>query len=1209
MEHTVHKLVVMLLSFAMLLSVFAVAEDGTQAIAGADSPIEMSGETIDGTQEPAGGMEIALDAGDGLSDGIVDPEGDLDLGMNGSLTIDLDTDLEGEGLETLEAELPPQTGEATNAAGDGTQANPFQIGTWEQLNNELGSNGSQKPGEANGDPTYFKLTGDAIADSTVSTGIVVPSGRHVALDLNGKTIDRKLSSAASGGTVIKVKGDLTVMDSSSGKTGNITGGYMYGLGGGVYVGEGGMLTMSGGTISGNCAEGGGGGVYVDEDGKFTMSGGTIEENTSEVDGGGVYVYAGEFIMSGASKIIRNTATGTTGGGVYVEDGTFTLQGGTISQNTAYSGGGVYVYAGEFSMKGGMIGNNIADSRGDGVYLDISTFTMSGDSMISNNTSNVRGEGVFVSARRTGKSKFTMSGGTISTTGENDVSVYINNGAFTMEKGTVSATGKEARCVENNGTFSMSGGLVSGGNAGVRNWKVFTMTGGTVSGSDTGVFNEYTDALFTMKKGEGGTVGTITNCRDGVNNEVGSFVLSDGNITGNTGAGVVNDDVFTMSGGNITDNKGGGVRHNQTFNLSGEANISGNTIDGKARNVVIRNGLCINIAQRLENSNPIGVSFEDGITADSRDFTKDYNKFMAGSAPADYFKSEMTGYDVSLNETADEAALVKVATVTFYANGGKGEMKPQKLRPGAETELSANAFKYPGYRFTGWNTSADGSGTAYADKARVALSGDLNLYAQWRQIEVEAGFKDASVPRKGVEYTGKAIEPEVVVKDRSTKAPLTKDRDYTVAYKKNKNVGRATVTVAFIGDYSGVAKEKLYFKIEPKNLTVTAEDKVKVVGEADPELTYETEGLAEGDKLAGTLTRDKGEAPGEYAIRQGSLKAGKNYRMKFIGAKLTILKADAAVVTPPKAKAGLVETGAPQALVEAGEGAGGTMMYSLDGENWSAEVPTATKAATYVVYYKVVGDKNHNDTDVASVEVTIAAKSEPIQTPAPKPTKAPKPTVKPTATPKPTETPKPTATPAPTPRPADPDFTLLARMTVSGDSKTALKLAWTKVKGAEGYDVFFARCNRRFKLKETVGASESRAVRFNGLDRRESYKGYVRAWKRVDGKKTYIGKASPQVHAITGGYTNHECNTRSVKLNKTRLTLKAGRSAALKAKLKGVKAGMKLLDHVDKVRFYSTDANVATIDAKGNISAVAKGSCTVYAIANNGVRNSVKVKVK
>ena len=183
------------------------------------------------------------------------------------------------------------------------------------------------------------------------------------------------------------------------------------------------------------------------------------------------------------------------------------------------------------------------------------------------------------------------------------------------------------------------------------------------------------------------------------------------------------------------------------------------------------------------------------------------------------------------------------------------------------------------------------------------------------------------------------------------------------------------------------------------------------------------------------------------------------------------------------------------------------------------------------------------------------------------------------------------------------------MTVTGNSKTALKIAWTKVAGADGYDIFFARCSEAFKLKKTVGALESRVVRFRGLDKRESYKGYVRAWKRVDGQKIYIGKASPQVHAVSGGYTNHKCNTRSVTLNKARLTLKAGRSATLKAKLKGVKPGMNLLDHVPRVRFYSTDANVATVDDGGTVKAIGKGTCTVYAIANNGVRSKVKVTVK
>jgi uncharacterized repeat protein (TIGR02543 family) len=35
-----------------------------------------------------------------------------------------------------------------------------------------------------------------------------------------------------------------------------------------------------------------------------------------------------------------------------------------------------------------------------------------------------------------------------------------------------------------------------------------------------------------------------------------------------------------------------------------------------------------------------------------------------------------------------------------------------------------------YTFTGWNTAANGSGTAYLDSASITPSNDITLYAQW-----------------------------------------------------------------------------------------------------------------------------------------------------------------------------------------------------------------------------------------------------------------------------------------------------------------------------------------------------------------------------------------------------------------------------------------------------------------------------------------------
>ena len=68
------------------------------------------------------------------------------------------------------------------------------------------------------------------------------------------------------------------------------------------------------------------------------------------------------------------------------------------------------------------------------------------------------------------------------------------------------------------------------------------------------------------------------------------------------------------------------------------------------------------------------------------------------------------------------------TVTFNANGGTGSMSPQIAN--VPTALTLNTFTRSGYNFAGWNTAANGSGTAYADGATYSFAADITLYAQW-----------------------------------------------------------------------------------------------------------------------------------------------------------------------------------------------------------------------------------------------------------------------------------------------------------------------------------------------------------------------------------------------------------------------------------------------------------------------------------------------
>jgi|GEM_PF-2162712 len=78
----------------------------------------------------------------------------------------------------------------------------------------------------------------------------------------------------------------------------------------------------------------------------------------------------------------------------------------------------------------------------------------------------------------------------------------------------------------------------------------------------------------------------------------------------------------------------------------------------------------------------------------------------------------------------DLVLYKMAspTVTFDANGGTGTMASQTAS--TPTALNTNTFTRSGFTFNGWNTVANGSGTAYANGASYLFSASATLYAQW-----------------------------------------------------------------------------------------------------------------------------------------------------------------------------------------------------------------------------------------------------------------------------------------------------------------------------------------------------------------------------------------------------------------------------------------------------------------------------------------------
>ena len=171
-----------------------------------------------------------------------------------------------------------------------------------------------------------------------------------------------------------------------------------------------------------------------------------------------------------------------------------------------------------------------------------------------------------------------------------------------------------------------------------------------------------------------------------------------------------------------------------------------------------------------------------------------------------------------------------------------------------------------------------------------------------------------------------------------------------------------------------------------NAVVSADNKSKVYGEADPTLTASLVNVSDDDKslITYTLSRAAGDDAGTYAITvtvdatQGDTTANYYQNITYKNGTFTITKADSSLTKAPEAIANLAYTGSAQALVTAGTATGGTLQYVLGTDSttaptsgFKADIPTGTDAATYYVWYKVTGDKNHNDTTPACITVSIS----------------------------------------------------------------------------------------------------------------------------------------------------------------------------------------------------------------------------------------------
>ncbi|MBP3872758.1 MAG: Ig-like domain-containing protein, partial [Lachnospiraceae bacterium] len=316
----------------------------------------------------------------------------------------------------------------------------------------------------------------------------------------------------------------------------------------------------------------------------------------------------------------------------------------------------------------------------------------------------------------------------------------------------------------------------------------------------------------------------------------------------------------------------------------------------------------------------------------------------------------------------------------------------------------------------------------------------------------------------------------------------------------------------------------------------------------------------------------------------------------------------------------------QPLASANESvlAGGTMYYALGSgadtapaDNlYTTSIPTAADIGTYYVWYKVVGDDNHSDTEPVCIAVTIASDNEEVPSPEPE-TEAVEPPAPETEAP---------VTPAPETEAPAPDITPPEAAEDSSEAKTQIaagillnskflvswkgnkvQVRWGSVTGADTYEIYAGYCGKKKyeKIMTVHAGSKLTFNRLNGkkLNPKKAVKAYVAAYRNgVNIGRTIIGHAA--------GPKNSYTNAKKVKTSKSTYKLKQGKTAKIKAVTVKEKNGKRLVgkSHGPEYRYASSDENVAVVDKKGRIKAVGTGTCNIWIFAQNGRSRKVTVRV-
>ena len=787
-------------------------------------------------------------------------------------------------------------------------------------------------------------------DLTLTTSICI-RGANVTLCLNGKTI--KYTGTNSYAILVewndsKTPGKLILTDCSGNNAGTISGGNSSAA---VELQAGSDLDMYGGTITGSSK----GVEFTSKDTVFNMYGGVITGNSSY----GVSMTAGTFNMSGGE------ITGNNGGVFVGTDSAFEVSGKVKIIDNAASGKANNVHLNnQYRDK---IFTVTSSNLQDGAKIGVTTEKIPSSTSTVKIASAFEGNEKYIESDQVGyevqhdnnqggmvlaiqEHQHCLCGETTCNGGNGHSKQEINFIPWTDALANQQERGKTA----SNSLPSKTGNYYLTGDVTLSStWKpvdgtVLCLNGHSITADGNGdipAILVYSGSITLCDcKGDDGAYGKITHPvgknGSGVYVSGGRFHMYGGSITGNTadnGGGVyVGGGQFTMYGGEISRNttttgNGGGVYvGGGTFTMKGSASITGN----KTANDTYGGGVYVGGGTFTMNGT---ASITDntanqggGVYASHGDFTMN-----GGSITRNIGNGVCVDDDKKAKFTVSGAAVIKDntrenAASNVYLNGGAyitigGALNGGKGSIGVTKTVDGGVIAK--------NVSADYSGCFFSDKTQYVVKYDNK--------QLVLAVPSAATHTHSWQFTKETgNDSTIFVSCKGT--PGSCDYKTTTATVKIST----DQTVYDCAQITEAPKAKLTHSVNwPKDVVKAQENDIKYWRSNDGGTSY-TVPVTDKNKL---------KEPGKYLAQL-------NFNGKWLEAHFSVVdngKQDPKY-TPPTAKTGLVYNGTARVLINKGSVEGGIMQYRLDNGTYSPDLPTATNAGTYTVWYKVVGDDSHNN---------------------------------------------------------------------------------------------------------------------------------------------------------------------------------------------------------------------------------------------------------